>query len=175
MRVIVLSDVHGKRETVLQILRREMAGPAQTRPDYLLFLGDGLREVNEVAYHGEFAALAVLSVRGNCDWFGADDTPDLREIPLGNIRVMMMHGHRFEVKAGTDRAAAFAASRGADLLLFGHTHLAYARRIEAGETVGGVTLAKPLTLFNPGSVGYGGEYGVITVAGERIECVLKRV
>ena len=175
MRLLVLSDVHGSRERTLDILRSEMAAPIGSHPDYLLFLGDGLRDIDELAYYGEFAALPVLSVRGNCDFFGASDTPELRELTLGGIRTMMMHGHRYGVKAGVTRAAAFAASKDCDLLLFGHTHIPRNERLEAGQTVGDLVLHKPLVLFNPGSVGYSGSFGLVTITDAGISCAHKQL
>ena len=173
MKLLVMSDVHGSRERALEILRCEMA--SGSRPDMLLFLGDGLRDIEDIAYYSEFAMLPVLSVRGNCDFFGASDTPELRELTMGGIRTMMMHGHRYEVKAGLTRAASFAASRDCELLLFGHTHVPCIERFEAGQTVGGTVLRKPLVLFNPGSVGTDGHCGVVTVTGSDICCVHKKL
>jgi len=169
MKLLVLSDVHGNREQVIKILRQEASHPS-SRPDYLIFLGDGLREIDELAYYSEFSWLPVLSVRGNCDFFGAADTPELREWTVEGYRVLLMHGHRFEVKAGLSRATAFAVSKGADLVLYGHTHAACETRLSAGDTVNGMTLSRPLVLFNPGSAGYGGEYGIVTLTPAGITC-----
>ena len=47
---------------------------------------------------------------------------------------------------------AFAAEKQADILLFGHTHNPLFKRYEKDETAYGVSLKKPLVLFNPGSV-----------------------
>ena len=52
----------------------------------------------------------------------------------------MMHGHTHRVKTGYGGAIAAARQAGADILLFGHTHQAYAERLEDG-----------LWVMNPGS------------------------
>lgn len=170
MRLLVLSDTHGHRDQVTKILRHEMAA---SRPDYLVFLGDGLREIDEIAYYGEFSWLPVLSVRGNCDFFGASDTPELREWSVGGYRLLLMHGHRYEVKSGLSRAASFAVSKGADAVLYGHTHAAREDRFAVGDSVSGISLSRPLVLFNPGSAGYGGEYGIVTLGPQGITCERK--
>ncbi len=142
------------------------------KPDYLLFLGDGLGDFEQLTYCGDFAHLPSLGVRGNCDFFGRGDAPELREVALANVPIMMMHGHRFEVKSGTDRAAAFAASKQKALLLFGHTHVQAEKRYAVGDTVGGAVVETPLVLFNPGSVA-SGCYGVITLSAQGVFCEAK--
>jgi putative phosphoesterase len=168
----VLSDIHEQTSVLRNILLCETANPSR-RPDYLIFLGDGLREFESLSYSGEFFAFPAVAVRGNCDFFGAIDTPELRELTLAEYRIMIMHGHRFEVKTGTDCAARFAVSKHQDLLLFGHTHVQKEIRYEKGDSVGGVCLEKPLVLFNPGSVS-GGCYGVVTLSKDGIACEHKR-
>ena len=171
MRVLVLSDIHGQETVLHNILRREISSGAP--PDYVLFLGDGLREFDALTYYGEFAMLPALAVRGNCDFFGSSDTPDLRELTLAEHRIMMMHGHRFEVKSGLDRTMSFAAAKKQELVLFGHTHIQKEIRFSQGELVDGMRLDRPLILFNPGNVS-GGYYGVVTLSPDGIVCEHKR-
>ena len=58
-KCIVLSDTHGDIARLRSLLR------AEGRADLLFFLGDGLRELEELASEGWLPP--VLSVRGNCD------------------------------------------------------------------------------------------------------------
>ena len=163
MTFLVLSDSHGYSENVRRAI--EAAG----RVDAIFFLGDGLRDV---AYLAEEAP--IYAVRGNCDFFKSIyfEAPDERMVRIGEYNVMMMHGHTRSVKDTPERAIAAAVGRGADILLFGHTHKMYERRIGAGETVLGATLEKPLWVMNPGSVGCpendGYSFGIVTVRGKDI-------
>ena len=166
MRLLVTSDSHGREGLLRDILRREMASSAP--PDYFLFLGDGLSEFEALSYDSTFLCLPSLAVRGNCDMFLSEDTPELRELTLAGWHIMMMHGHRFDVKRGTAVASAFARSKKQDLLLYGHTHIPREERTEA-ENVGG-----PLVTFNPGSV-RDGRYGVVTLLPDGIFCELKSI
>lgn len=68
-------------------------------------------------------------------------------------KLFAAHGHRYSVKSGYERIAAHAAKLGADIVLFGHTHISMSLMLQIGECVNGVTLTKPLLLFNPGSLG----------------------
>ena len=158
----ILSDSHGHPDAVAEAIRR-------ARPDGVLFAGDGLRDLSYV----EIPNNALWAVRGNCDWMalplligGSLCIPTDEELILWEgLRILLCHGHTLGVKSGLSVAAAHAASRGADVLVFGHTHAPLERRIPAGETVGGVVLEKDLYLFNPGSIGDGLEptFGTLTV------------
>ena len=79
----------------------------------------------------------------------------------------MTHGHLYGVKSGYGLAIAHAISRGADILLFGHTHEPYLQRIEKGSEVGGRILERELYVFNPGSL-RDGRFGTMTVVGGQI-------
>ena len=81
----------------------------------------------------------------------------------------MTHGHKYGVKRGIEVAAEAAIRKGADLLLYGHTHVPMEKYIPQGETVGDVILPKPLRIFNPGSLGDSeGSFGVIEIRGGSI-------
>ena len=65
-------------------------------------------------------------------------------VPLGPVRALLVHGHRYGVSAAQADWLVYAArEEGAQIAMFGHTHSPFY------ETVGGVTL------LNPGSAGRG--------------------
>lgn len=156
--ILVLSDSHGRRDHIVQALSRQLR-----RPDVILFLGDGLRDLQAV----ETGDIPIHAVSGNCDsLFVTSGEPDERTLYIGNVCICMMHGHRYMVKSSTAAAAAHAAAQGADILLYGHTHEPCERCLPVGSVCGTTTLQKPLTLFNPGTIGGVGRaatYGTITV------------
>lgn len=166
MTLLVISDSHGNYRRV------EEAVSSNKNASAVLFLGDGLRDISYLPSD----LPPVISVRGNCDLFPAAqniDVPSEHLISFGEYTILLMHGHLFGVKSSLDRAAEYAASKGADILLFGHTHIPLERYIPAGETVGGITLSKPLRLFNPGSIGRPicesrASFGIITIRGRDI-------
>ena len=127
-------------------------------PHAIFFLGDGLRDLDTL----RLAGVPVYSVRGNCDWFSAfDHTPTEQLIRLGGLRILLTHGHLYGVKSGYGALAMHATRQDADIALFGHTHLPYAESIPKG------TLSEaqrhPIELFNPGSIGVEGSFGVLTI------------
>ncbi len=165
MQLLVLSDSHGRADRVREVIARGRGA------DMILFLGDGLRDLDIVEPE---QAARLCAVRGNCDSFLASDVPEERFLALGEYHILMMHGHTHNVKAGWERAAAYAAARGADLLLFGHTHEPMMTYLPAGMHVGDTVLAKPMYVCNPGSLGAprqgGPSYGRIDLRPQGIVC-----
>lgn len=138
--IVIFSDVHGRADRVRELIS------LHRNATLFVFLGDGLRELDE-------SYMPIVAVRGNCDVFSTD-TPEERLLDLDGIKILLMHGHRFSVKSGLDRALAYADKRGADVLLFGHTHLPTERYFPEGtELSDGTRLTRPLWAFNPGSLG----------------------
>ena len=130
----------------------------------VFFLGDGLRDLPAED------RCPILSVKGNCDIFTMFDTepaPYERLEFFGGKRILAMHGHTRSVKSGIMGGAAAGLEADADIVLFGHTHSPLEYRIPAGEKMFGRELARPLYLFNPGSIG-AGEFGVITLQGGEV-------
>ena len=143
MRVLVVSDVHGKQNLLREAIE------AQPTARYVLFLGDGLRQVEEVM--DLYPDRIFYAVPGNCD-FGAGGIP-VRQETLGGKRFYFTHGHLHDAKYTLYRLDLAAREAGADIALFGHTHTPYEE------------YADGLYLFNPGSLGYGRTYGYVDIVG----------
>ncbi len=163
MTLLVLSDSHGRTDNVRAAIER--AGKAEA----ILFLGDGLSDVSSLN-----TDIPICSVKGNCDAFYslASDAPNELCLNFGDRKVLMMHGHTHSVKDGIERAVAYAALKGADILLYGHTHERYEEYIPSGRSFLGVTLEKPMWVLNPGSIGHprcgGYSFGTLTIKNKDI-------
>ena len=141
MRILVISDVHGNQRAV------ERALDAQPHAHTVLFLGDGLRQVEDTAEnHPE---CTFFMVPGNCD-FGAS-LPAVRQESFGGKRFLFTHGHTYDVKYGLYRLDLAARQAEVHVALFGHTHQPY------------LEYADGLYLLNPGSLGYDGRYAYVDV------------
>ena len=112
----------------------------------VFFLGDGLRDIEYIM--NEYPDKDYYRVSGNCDGLFTG-LPVTSEVVIEGKRIMLTHGHEYGVKSGTERLERAAFSRGADIALFGHTHLPTERYID-----GGGESASALYLFNPGSISY---------------------
>ncbi len=141
MELLILSDTHGKRSRVREVLEK-------SRPDALLFLGDGLRDVESAEL-----PCPLFAVRGNCDWTAFADAPEERLETFGGVRVFLTHGHRYGVKSGPGAALAAAVRQNADVLLYGHVHEPHEEWLPAGTDTAAGPLQKPLLVVCPGSLG----------------------
>lgn len=161
MEYLVISDSHGRADLVDRVLQTQVHAP-----DAILFLGDGLRDLRVLEYQD----LCVRCVRGNCDFYTAFEGQSVSEqalIEVGAYRILIMHGHTHGVKAGTERACAYAAQMSADVLLYGHTHLQKQAWYDTGTAFGNQVLQKPLLVCNPGSL-FDGKFGTLSIKNEGI-------
>ena len=142
-KLVVLSDSHNTPQAIKRILKAEKGTSA------VIYLGDGLRDL-ELALT-EYPALRVYAVAGNCDFNALEPQDGLAA--FDQVVVFYTHGNMYGVKYDLDTLAEAARVRGAELALFGHTH------IPCDEVRAGVRL------FNPGSCGHSytgsASYGVL--------------
>ena len=112
MNVLVVSDSHGKVDKLIQAVE-------QVHPGYVLHLGDCQRDLEKLRQ--AFPMLPMEGVPGNCD-YGSCDQPE-RLLEMGGVRIFMLHGHTRNVKSSPMSALYAAKEYGAQVLLFGHTHV----------------------------------------------------
>lgn len=115
MKVLIVSDTHGREQNLAEAL--EQTGPI----DQLIHLGDvegGAEHIRELAGDAPAAIIA-----GNNDFFC--DLPNERIFTLGGHRIFMTHGHGYFVHRGTLYLKREARKKGADIVMFGHTHKPY--------------------------------------------------
>lgn len=145
MKILVISDSHGDTNAIEGILSR-----CEGHVDMCVFLGDGVGDAEYAL--AKFPALPRILVRGNCDegrLFGQDKYPAEVLFDADGITFLATHGHKLGVKSGLGTAASYAAGRGAQVLLYGHTHQKGETRIESATGA--------VTAINPGSAGRGTE------------------
>lgn len=130
MKVAIVADTHRHKRAIDKVVRVLQA----EAPDRILHLGDNVEDaVTLSALLGQ----EVLTVAGNTDYSFSD--PDERVLKLGGHTLYMVHGHFHQVKGSLAPLARAARGKGADIALYGHTHVA----LETEQ--GGVRI------FNPGS------------------------
>ncbi|MGM9661539.1 MAG: YfcE family phosphodiesterase [Oscillospiraceae bacterium] len=154
MRILILSDSHGDVESM-------KAAVARTQPQQILHLGDCWRDAE--ALQRAFPLLPLARVPGNCDACDLSARgPSELTLTFQGHRVFLCHGHRYHVKSGLLALSYAAREAGAELCLFGHTHLPCLERLDG------------LTLLNPGSIGAPHSHGfaVAEIDGGKLRCAL---
>ena len=115
MKVLIVSDTHGREQNLAEAL--EQTGPI----DQLIHLGDvegGAEHIRELAGDAPAAIIA-----GTNEFFC--ELPNERIFTLGGHRIFMTHGHGYFVHSGTLYLKREARKKGADIVMFGHTHKPY--------------------------------------------------
>ena len=129
-KVIVVSDTHRQNENYFKVLEMH-------KPDMVIHCGDV--EGSEYALT-EAADCPVHMVRGNNDFFS--DLPGEEEFMVEGYHIFTTHGHGYYVSMGETRLKQEARGRGADIVMYGHTHRPFYEKEEG------------LITLNPGSLCY---------------------
>lgn len=127
MKVLIMSDSHGWTEEVSHIIKRH-----EQEVDGVIHCGDS--ELNADTEILEQTAV----VRGNCDMDSA--LPEEMKQTFGSLTFFIAHGHLLNVKTTAMNLLYKAEEVSADVVCFGHTHVAAAVQ------------EKGTVLINPGSM-----------------------
>jgi len=148
-----MSDSHGFKKYIHEAVESES-------PDMILHLGDNKKDCDDLG--SLYSEIPIRCVKGNCDRFSPGLETD--EFTLEGKRFLMTHGHLYGVKTGKESILNSAFSRGADVLLFGHTHIPYCSDYEN------------LIAVNPGSLGSAEKsYAVLFIKNGDVSCELKKL
>lgn len=129
MKVLIVSDTHGKHDEIEEALRRE-------KPlDLLIHLGDAQGYED---YIQSLAECEMEVVKGNVD--RNQNLPRDKEIVLENMHILLTHGHCHGVNTGLDRLYMLGVQKGVDVVMYGHTHVPL------------LHTDRMLTILNPGSI-----------------------
>ena len=145
-RVLVVSDSHGKTDFLIEAIKK-------VEPDMMIHCGDV--EGQEDYISGLFQG-PIYFVKGNCDNFSQKN--ENLCLTVGAHKVMITHGHRYGVGWDLQQLEYAAEEQGADVALYGHTHVPLV-----------IKEADGMVVMNPGSISYPRgqkrrpSYGVILV------------
>lgn len=142
--IIIISDTHGRLPKDINFWE------ALQNADYIIHLGDGLRDINTLK---EAFGDKLVYVYGNCDFMSSDHE---RLIQIEDAKFFLTHGHDYKVKSGTLDLQMRGLELNADCCLYGHTHTPDI------EDFGNIKL------INPGSLGYTRTYCYMSVIGKKI-------
>lgn len=144
MTLLIVSDTHGRVDKLARLF--EMHKNA----DALIFLGDGIADISRAG--AQDYRFTVFSVKGNCDAFSlllnSRKLEDEITFNFDGVKFFALHGHTRQVKSTLTNAIYAADERGADVLLFGHTHVPTLTYISGEE----YNLSRSMYVFNPGSL-----------------------
>ncbi len=150
MKYLVLSDSHGffaDKNKILALV---------DQVDEVIHLGDYAKDIEAL----NLGLKPYHVVAGNCDIKG--EYPDEIILLDEGHKILLTHGHRYDVKYHLNKLYYKALSLDADIVMYGHTHVPMSTKVEN------------LYIINPGSVslprgGSKNKCAIVTVAQEKVD------
>lgn len=159
MKVLIVSDSHGRNLHMDHVMEKE------NDIDLMIHLGD-LEGAED--YLEDIAPYPVYMVAGNNDYFSQIDREKI--VDIGPYKAFITHGNRYDVYSGTETIKEAGKELGADIVMFGHTHVPV------------IDDSTDILAINPGSISYPRQedkiptYAVMNIDNEGgIECSIYRV
>lgn len=154
-KILVLSDTHGNFNKIFEIFNRE-------KPDIVIAAGDGIKDVEELAYVYQDEKIKFYMVKGNCDFFNRNQEEE-KLFYIENFKFFLTHGHLYSVKRNLENIKEIGKKLKADVIIYGHTHIENLEEYSKGKF-----------LFNPGAA-QDGKYGIIILNEQKIEIFNKSI
>ena len=131
MRILIVSDTHRHNENLYEVVNRI------GKIDMLIHCGDIECQTEMIT---DVVDCPAIIVRGNNDFFSNLERDQVFNIE--NYRIMVTHGHYYNVSLGVDMLVDEALFRGANVVMYGHTHRPH------------MEIRDDITIINPGSISY---------------------
>ncbi len=145
MRILIVSDTHGKHGNLDEVLEKE------GKIDLFIHAGD----VEEEYYIDAVLDCPKHVVAGNNDYF--TQLPKEKEFYIGEYKIFLTHGHNYRLYTGTQYLKQAAQQRGVDIVIYGHTHR------PCIENDGGLMVLNPGSISEPRQSGRQATYIVAEV------------
>ena len=141
MKIIVVSDTHGSYRNFKKVMQMHRSA------DIVVHCGDSRDELDKIMT--DYPNMRFYAVKGNCDFGTA--LPVTEIFTVQGVSFFATHGHIYNVKYGLFDIDRAARKKQANIVLYGHTHIA------------NDAVRDGVRFFNPGSLGYGKSFGVIEI------------
>lgn len=146
MKIIVISDTHSRNEEILgELLKIE-------KPDMIFHLGDYVEDGEKIVKE---LGVDSLIVKGNGDYYSQYNEDEI--VGIKGKKIFLTHGHRYNVRYNIDNLIYKGQEVGADIVLYGHTHVP----INIKEN--GMHIMNPGSASFPRGMSYEKTYGVINI------------
>ncbi len=132
MKVIVVSDTHGRVDNFVNKIK------AMEKPELIIHLGDYVEDGEKIQ---ALTNIETIIVKGNNDYLNNTYKEDIL-INIGGKNFFITHGHKYGVRYRLDNLMYKGEELGANIILFGHTHVPL------------ILEEDNIRIMNPGSVSY---------------------
>ena len=127
MKLLVVSDSHGDRDILVELIKKYRG-----QVDAMIHCGDSELAETDAIWQD------MMPVKGNMDF--DQDYPPVRTAEIDHERIIWVHGHLHDVKNSMQTLVLTAKEAQAKFAFFGHTHEL------------GVEMIDGVLVLNPGSI-----------------------
>lgn len=113
MKVGVIGDTHKEKEYIDQAIKY------LKNCNLILHTGDNFEDSR---YIYKTTGINTIGVKGNCDF---EDVEDEIVFEVENFKILLCHGHKYDVKYGIKNIKKRAKELGVNIAIFGHSHELY--------------------------------------------------
>ncbi|MDY5731134.1 MAG: YfcE family phosphodiesterase [Eubacteriales bacterium] len=153
MLLCVISDSHGNAQQVYNIIEYCKQTWGVT---HFVHCGDGSSDLLNSIKSNLVDAKHCYAVKGNCDF---NILQDELFVEIEKSRILISHGHKYNVKNSLLSLGLRAQELGANLVLFGHTHISLNIELDG------------IHYINPGSCKYEKQFELLEIDGNHIHAV----
>ena len=147
MRLLVISDTHGDISKVCKVVNE-----IKDLIDGIIHLGDIVEDADKL--RKLYSQIPVYNICGNCDY--GTNVPPMNILDFEGKKIFITHGHLFSVYYDTTKLVYKAMELGADVALFGHTHIPHLEKIHNVYAMNQGSLTQPRGGSKP-------SYGIIKI------------
>ena len=153
-RITIFSDTHGNTERCIRVIDT-------TKPDIIVHAGDCERDAQ--ALISLYPDIKFYCVCGNNDF--SRSFPPYQLFEADGKVIFVTHGHNYNVKYESKYQTLFEQAKrvNADLCIFGHTHIPYS------------DFRENMRLLNPGSMRFGGTYGICEIENNSLKICIGEI
>lgn len=144
MKIAFISDTHHSNRALELIIKKLK----ELNVDKIIHLGDYASDIKviETSFKNE-----VYAVLGNCDSF--NQYPKEALLNVNGKKIFFTHGDLYNVKETLNSLFYKGLSLGADIILFGHTHISIKENLNNILIMNPGSISKPHPLSKIGSIG----------------------
>jgi putative phosphoesterase len=136
-KILIVSDSHGLTSELEVIKERHQAS-------LLLHCGDSELTSGAAPLSG------FVTVKGNCDWRG--DFLEEEIVDHDGLRFLITHGHLHNINYSLLPLTYRALEVGANIVCFGHSHIAYAEKVDEQLFINPGSIRQPRQFAEPSYV-----------------------
>lgn len=129
MKILVFSDSHGNIQNI------KLALNFFENIKTIIHLGDFIDDTNKIKSF--YPDLNIYCVAGNNDFYHNNTESNIK---LNDYNIFLTHGHKYDVYYTIDKLYYKALENNAKIVLFGHTHCKFIKKIN------------DILILNPGSI-----------------------